>query len=298
MTTTVGPAGDLPTVTALQELDRPVVPRSAGTRELTSWLSVAWLAIVVALAICAPWLPISDSAIPVGGPRRGPSPDSLDLLLGTDQFGRSMLSRIIAGGRVSLMIGVIAAICGASIGIVVGLIAGHFRGRVDTTIMILTDTVLAFPPMILLLALSAMLRPSVSTLLIGLSLLVVPTFVRLTRAGTIQWSTREFVRAATGLGATTPRVMAREVLPNVLPMIAAYLPVVIAGLIVAEGGLSFLGLGMPPPTPSWGGMISGGRDAIGESPHLVFVPAAVIFLTVFALNQCGDFLRRRLESGS
>jgi len=149
--------------------------------------------------------------------------------------------------------------------------------------------------LILLLALASILEPSVPTILLGLTLLVIPAFIRLSRANTMSWSSREFIRAARNIGAGNFRILFREILPNLLAPLAAYLPIVMAALIVAEGSLSFLGLGIPPPQPSWGGMINDGKDAIATSPHLVFVPALVIFFTVFALNQVGDHLRTKFD---
>jgi peptide/nickel transport system permease protein len=158
-----------------------------------------------------------------------------------------------------------------------------------------TDALLAFPPLILLLSISAVTKPSLFTLTVGLTILVIPSFVRLSRANTIAWRSREFVRAARNMGATSPRIIRREILPNVLPTVASYLPLVIASLIVAEGSLSFLGLGIPAPTPSWGGMISDGKDSLEDAAYLVLVPAVVVFFTVFALNQIGDSLRARFD---
>jgi peptide/nickel transport system permease protein len=192
-------------------------------------------------------------------------------------------------------VGTVAGLIGAAIGTVLGMLAGYFGKWVDSVVRLVADAMLAFPPLILLLALSSVLTPSVPTLLIGLTLLIIPTFVRLARANTLRWASREFVLAARNLGAGHGRILGREILPNLLPSLAAYLPVVVAALIVAEGSLSFLGMGIPPPQPSWGGMISDGKDSIGEYPHMVFVPSMFIFLTVFALNQAGDHLRQRFD---
>ncbi|MCD5354490.1 ABC transporter permease [Kineosporia mesophila] len=255
----------------------------------------AWLALVIALAVLAPWLPIAGYSVPAGASRLSPGPGSVDLLLGTDSFGRSLLSRCIHGARVSLLVGTGAGLAGLAAGTVLGLLGGYLRGRVDRLISLITDALLAFPPLILLIALSAVLTPSIEVILIGLTLVTVPNFVRLSRAQAISWSSREFVRAARNMGAGSARIMTREVLPNLLPALGSFLPVVVAALIVAEGSLSFLGLGVPPPRPSWGGMINEGKSALATSPHLVLVPATVIFLTVFSLNQVGDHLRLRFD---
>jgi peptide/nickel transport system permease protein len=257
--------------------------------------SYGWLGLIIVLAVVAPLLPITDYAKPAGAARLGPGTTSFDLLLGTDSFGRSLTSRVIYGARVSLLIGTIAGLAGLVIGTGLGLLGGYRRGRVDRVISLVTDAMLAFPPLILLIALSAILTPSLTVILIGLTLVTIPNFVRLARAQAITASSREYVRAARNLGASSTRIMLREVLPNVLPALGSFLPVVVAALIVAEGSLSFLGVGIPPPRPSWGGMINDGQSALSTSPHLVLVPAAVIFLTVFSLNQIGDHLRLRFD---
>ncbi len=192
------------------------------------------------------------------------------------------------------MVGAVAGLIGFLIGSLVGLLAGYFGRRLDTGVTLVADAMLAFPPLILLLALASILTPSVPTMLLGLTLMVIPSFIRLSRANAMAWSSREFVRAARNMAPAT-RILFKEILPNVLAPLAAFLPIVMAALIVAEGSLSFLGLGIPPPQPSWGGMISDGKDAIATYPHLVFVPALVIFFTVFALNQVGDHLRTKYD---
>jgi peptide/nickel transport system permease protein len=272
----------------------PVVPKVRRRRSPLMWLSVGWLGLVVFLAAFSGLLPLAGYGIPVGFPRSGPTL-SLDGLLGFDQLGRSVLSRAAYGSRASLLVGAVSALTAMVIGTLLGLIAGFFRGWADAVVMYLTDALLAFPPLILLLALSSVLRPSYTTLLAGLTTVMVPAFVRLARANTLAWSTREFVLAATNMGAGRARIAIREVLPNILPPIVAYLPTVLAALIVAEGSLSFLGMGIPSPTPSWGGMISDGRNQLYDAPLLVLVPAVIIFLTVFALNQCGDHFRARAD---
>ncbi|WP_329264585.1 ABC transporter permease [Streptomyces sp. NBC_01478] len=273
----------------------PSVPAVHRGRSLLVTLAYTWLAVIVLAATFADILPLAPYDRPIGLPRQTPGLDSLDLLLGTDQLGRSLLSRCVYGARVSLLVGAGAGLIGSVVGTALGMVAGYLRGRTDSVIRLIADAMLAFPPLILLLALAAVLTPSVSTILIGLTLLVVPTFIRLARANTLSWASREFITAARNMGASRRRILAREILPNLLPALGAYLPVVMAALIAAEGSLSFLGMGIPPPSPSWGGMISDGKDSVGDYPHLVFVPTAFIFLTVFALNQAGDHLRHRFD---
>ncbi|WP_024796550.1 ABC transporter permease [Tomitella biformata] len=273
----------------------PVVPPRKRRRSIIVRGCYLFIGAVILLAIFANLLPLANYAVPVGGARLGPQWGSIDLLLGTDSFGRSILSRCVYGARVSLLVGVVAGVAGLTVGTLLGMTAGYFGGRVDWVLSVLTDAMLAFPPLILLLALTSILTPSVTTILIGLALVTVPAFMRLARANTMAWSSREFVRAAKNLGAGHRRILVKEIFPNVVPTLGAFFPIVIAMLIVAEGSLSFLGLGIPPPQPSWGGMISDGKSAIATSPHMVLVPATTIFLTVFALNQIGDHLRARFD---
>ncbi|MGI9206841.1 MAG: ABC transporter permease [Rhodococcus sp. (in: high G+C Gram-positive bacteria)] len=273
----------------------PDVPAVKKTRSILVYLSIAWLVIIIGAAVFAGLLPLAPYNIPIGPPRTPPGFGSLDTLLGTDTLGRSLLSRVVYGAQVSLVIGAVAGTVGFVVGSLFGMIAGYFGKRVDAVISLVADAMLAFPPLILLLALASILTPSVQTMLFGLGLLAIPSFIRLSRANTLAWSSREFVRAAKNMVAGNGRILFREIMPNVLAPLASYMPIVIAALIVAEGSLSFLGLGIPPPQPSWGGMINDGKDAIATSPHLVFVPALVIFFTVFALNQVGDHLRTKYD---
>lgn len=273
----------------------PAVPAAKKHWSVLVWCSYVWVGLVVLLAAAAPWLSLAPYDAAAAAPRETPRLGSLDLLLGTDSIGRSMLSRAIHGARVSLVVGTVAGLSGFTVGTVLGMVGGYFGGWIDKLVTLVADVLLAFPALILLLSLAAVFSPSVPTILVGLALVTIPTFTRLARANAIAWSSREFVRAAKNMGAGNTRILVREILPNVLPALAAYLPLVIAALIVAEGSLSFLGLSIPPPTPSWGGMINGGREVLDSSPHMVLVPAAAIFLTVFALNQVGEHLRHRFD---
>lgn len=260
------------------------------------WFSYFWLALIILLATFASVLPIPSFDEIAGAARLAPGfHGDLALILGTDSTGRSMLSRLIYGAQVSLVVGTAAAAIAVVLGITIGLIAGYFRGAVDWIVTLIADVILSFPVLVLLLAITAIFSPSLTTILIGLAVAGTPTFIRLTRANTMAWASRDFVRAARNMGASNTRILVREILPNVVPAIAAYLPLVIAALIVAEGSLSFLGLGVPPPTPSWGGMINTGAGMLRNAPYMVFVPATVLFLTVFALNQAGEHLRLKFD---
>lgn len=273
----------------------PVVPAVRKPRSILVYLSVVWLVVIIGAAVFASVLPLAPYDVPIGSPRTPPGFGSFDALLGTDTLGRSILSRVVYGAQVSLVIGAVAGLVGFAIGSLFGMISGYFGKRLDSGITLVADAMLAFPPLILLLALASILTPSVNTMLFGLGLLAIPSFIRLSRANTLAWSSREFVRAARNMGAGHGRILFKEIMPNVIAPLASYLPIVMAALIVAEGSLSFLGLGIPPPQPSWGGMINDGKDAIATSPHLVFVPSLVIFFTVFGLNQVGDYLRTKYD---
>ncbi|NRG41051.1 ABC transporter permease [Rathayibacter sp. VKM Ac-2835] len=293
------PTSSLRTIPARRGRSVPSgIPRVAPARKTFSVLVVAsyvWLAVIVLLAVTAPVLPLPAYDVVVGPPRQPPGLGSVPELLGTDGSGRSLLVRVIYGAQVSLVVGTVAGVTGAVVGAALGMIAGYFRGVADWIITLVADVLLSFPVLVLLLAITAILSPSVPVLVAGLALSSAPTFIRLARASTMSWANREFVRAARNMGASSGRILVREILPNVAPALAAYLPLIIAALIVAEGSLSFLGLGIPPPTPSWGGLVNEGAAQLRTTPYMVFVPATVLFLTVFALNQAGEHLRGRFD---
>ncbi|MCC2033258.1 ABC transporter permease [Microbacterium allomyrinae] len=271
------------------------VPVARKKHSILVWACAAWLVLIFALAITAPLLPLPSYAIPIGPPRLPPSGESVGFWLGTDNIGRSVISRLIYGAQVSLLVATVSGLFCFFVGGILGLVAGYASKGLDAAVGLFSDVMLAFPPLILLLALSSVLAPNAATIILGLSMLGLPTFIRLSRAHTMSWSAREFVRAARNMGATTPRILFREIMPNVVPALAAYLPIVMSAMIVAEGSLSFLGLGIAPPTPSWGGMIAAGKDSLASDPQLVFIPAAAIFLTVLSLNIVGDQLRVKFD---
>jgi peptide/nickel transport system permease protein len=253
------------------------------------WMAVAWLIFVFAVAALASLLPL-------------PSPTDMDMLerrqpvsmlhwLGTDGLGRDELARLIYGARISLTVGLCAPIIGIIVGGALGLLAGYFRGRFETLVVGSMDVLLAFPPLILALAVTAYLGQSLLNLTLILGVLGIPAFMRVARATTLSLARREFVIAAQALGATHARILLRELLPNVfLPLLAFFL-LGVAVTIVVEGALSFLGLGVPPPISSWGSMIGEGRESLEIAPRLAFIPAVTMFLTVLSFNLVGDTLR-------
>ncbi|MEV1128701.1 ABC transporter permease [Agromyces sp. NPDC049794] len=260
-------------------------------------LAVGWIALLLVLAAIADLLPMPAIDEPVGPPSVPPfSGDGP--LLGTDAIGRDMGSRLIHGIRISMAVGVGATAIAIVIGVLLGLIAAYARGVVESVVNVLTDTVLSFPPLLLLMALATVVTPGVPTLVFALGALFVPPFVRLTRASVLGQLGRDYITAARSLGAGHLRILFRELLPNSIQPIISYSVVVIALIIVIEGSLSFLGVGVPAPAPSWGSMIASGKDNLARAPYLVIAPSLMIFLTVFAFNTVGDQLRRRISTGS
>jgi len=256
---------------------------------LVFWLAVAWIAIVASAAIAADWLPLtSPSEMDLLARRAGPGADHW---LGTDALGRDILSRLVFGARISLTVGLVAPMLGLVIGGGLGMLAGYFRGWLETLVVGSIDVLLAFPPLVLALAITTYLGQSVLNITITLGILSIPALTRVARAATMTFAERDFVTAARALGAGHGRILMRELLPNIaLPLIAFFL-LAVAVIIVVEGALSFLGLGVPPPTPSWGGMIAEGRDSLDTAPSIAFLPAGAMFLTVLAFNMVGDRLR-------
>jgi len=265
---------------------RPV-PRTRRLGPLF-WAAVVWMIFVFAAAALAGLLPFSPTDMDMLE-RRAP-PSALHWL-GNDGLGRDELARLIYGARISLTVGLCAPIIGITIGGALGMLAGYFRGRFETLVVGSMDVLLAFPPLILALAVTAYLGQSLLNLTCILGVLGIPAFMRVARAATLTLARREFVIAAQALGATHARILLRELLPNVfLPLLAFFL-LGVAVTIVVEGALSFLGLGVPPPISSWGSMIGEGRESLEIAPRLAFLPAITMFLTVLSFNLVGDTLR-------
>lgn len=263
------------------------VPRTRRLGPLF-WAAIAWMIFVFAAAALAGLLPFSPTDMDMLE-RRAP-PSALHWL-GNDGLGRDELARLVYGARISLTVGLCAPIIGITIGGALGMLAGYFRGRFETLVVGSMDVLLAFPPLILALAVTAYLGQSLLNLTCILGVLGIPAFMRVARAATLTLARREFVIAAQALGATHARILLRELLPNVfLPLLAFFL-LGVAVTIVVEGALSFLGLGVPPPISSWGSMIGEGRESLEIAPRLAFLPAITMFLTVLSFNLVGDTLR-------
>jgi peptide/nickel transport system permease protein len=255
------------------------------------WLAVIWLVLLVFLAVFAPVLPFVDDPNEFFPDAFRTTP-SAEHWFGGDAIGRDLFSRVVYGGRVSLTVGVASIAIGMFIGGTLGLIAGYFRNSSDTLITAVANILLAFPPLILALALVSFMGQNLRNVIIALAVLSIPSLTRITRAATLTFSQREFVMASRTLGASHWRVITREVLPNVVPPMASFALLAIAIVIVAEGALSFLGLSVEAPTASWGGIINEGRDILDEAPHVALIPCAVMFVTLLALNYVGDKLQQ------
>lgn len=258
-----------------------------------AWLAVGFLAVLCTAALLAPVLPLDDpthsdtDALAAGV--------STEHWLGTDALGRDTLSRIVHGARVSLVVGAGATVIGAVVGTLLGMLAGIGRGLVPAVIMRLTDVLLAFPAMIFALAVIGAVGPSTTSVTLVIGLLFVPGFVRIVRAPVLSLSQREFVLACRAMGMSTPRLMLREVLPNILTGVVTYAVTMFGIGVMVEGGLGFLGVSVPPPDPTWGGMIAEGRQVLAEHPMVTLTPTLVLVLVVLCANVVGDRLSARLD---
>lgn len=259
----------------------------------TSWVGLGMFLAVCLMAIFAPLLaPHDPLEQDILYRLKGPT---AEFLFGTDYYGRDTLSRLIYGARISLVIGLLAILSAMIIGSAIGLVAGYYGGRADIVIMQAMDVLLAFPSLILGLIVVAMLGPSVTNLVIAIALTAIPPFARIARAPTLAIKEREFVEAGRSLGYTDLRLMFGHILPNILPEILVMGSLWLATAIRVEASLAFIGLGVAPPTPTWGGMIREGFENILDSFWLALFPSIAILIVVFALNLLGDGLRDAID---
>jgi peptide/nickel transport system permease protein len=254
-------------------------------------------AVIVGLAVLAavvgPWLvPFDPSAQELALRLEGPSRLHW---LGLDELGRDILARVMSGARVSMFVGLVVVSVSASIGALMGALAGYYGGLVDEVIGRVIDILLAFPGLLLAIALVAVLGPSLTNVALALSLIGWVGYARVVRAQVLQAREFEYVAAARAIGAATPRILVRHVLPAALPALTVQATLGIGGAILSEAALSFLGLGVQPPTPSWGAMLNYGRAHILDAPHLTVFPGLAIALVVLGLNLLGDSLREKFE---
>lgn len=265
-------------------------------------LAVLWLVLLIGFAILAPILPLGEhknTAKTLAEPLLKRPQIFSKHPLGTNNYGLDMLARIAYGARASLTMGVLAVAIGMAIGGTLGMIAGYLKGGFGWVVNVLNNTMLAFPPLVLLLALATVMDKNVKNLALALGVLAIPVNFRLARANTMAVAEQGFVTAARSMGASRRRVLVRELFPNVAPQLLSYGLILMAVLIVAEASLSYLGLGVQPPTPSWGNMIAEGNGGQFElNPHVVLAPGLVVFLTVFSFNLVGGRARQKWDRTS
>jgi len=259
------------------------------------WFAIGWLAIVVFLAVFADVLPFVKDPFKNNAAIARMKPFHAKAWFGGDQNGRDIFSYCVYGARASLIIGMVTTALGMLIGGFFGLIAGYFRGWWDTIISGVSDVLLSFPALLLLIALTSFWGRDIYKIIIGLTILSVAPLSRLVRASTLVYSEREFVTAAKALGAKKSRILMREILPNVLPIALAFSLLAVALIIVAEGTLAFLGVGLKSTIASWGTLITQGRNDLRRYPHVVMMPSIVLVLTVLSLNVVGEKLRSRFD---
>jgi peptide/nickel transport system permease protein len=256
----------------------------------------AFVGAIVLVAVVAPLLGLPDP-VRQDVAHRLSSP-ALGNLLGRDEFGRDVLSRLIWGARTSLLVAFCSALIACVLGTALGLLGAWFRGVAGILALGSTDIILCFPPVLLALLVVTLMGPGVVTLILVLSVLFVPGFARVTNAEVQLVRSLEYVEAAQAMGATTPRILLRTVLPNVAGPILVQLSLAVAAAMVLESGLSFLGLGVVPPSPSWGLMIRGARTTLEQAPLLLVWPCAALTFTILAMNVLCDALRDAVDPRS
>lgn len=263
-----------------------------------NWATVLAVVFLVALAIVAivPWL--FGVANPLAtAPQNAFAGPSIHHLFGTDEFGRDLFSRVIYGARVSLGTAAAVVICSMAIGVPMGLVAGYLEGITDVVIMRLVDVVLAFPAILLAMGLIAVLGQGMLNGAIAVAVVAIPGFARLTRASVLSQKQRDYVLAARSMGASQGRLMFRTVLPNCLGPLLVQAAFIATWAILLEASLSFLGLGVKPPTPSWGQMLNNGKNFLYQSPWYGLFPGLALTLVVLAFNTIGDTAQRLIDRG-
>ena len=262
-------------------------------RQRGALIGLAILALLATAAVAAPWLSARD---PIRtAPREALQPPGGRFMLGSDQFGRDVASRVLHGGRISLLVGVISVSIAVGLGAPLGLVSGYYGGRVDALIMRVMDVMLAFPGILLALAIVSVLSPGLGNVMIAVGLSAVPGYARLVRATVLSAREHLYVEAARALGGRDGGILVRDILPNVIAPLIVTATLGLGGAILSAAALSFLGLGSQPPQPEWGRMLSEGRDYLREAWWISTFPGLGILLTVLAMNLVGDGLRDVLD---
>ena len=256
-------------------------------------LGAAIVLLAMLAAVLGPWLvPFDPAAQELALRLEGPTRLHW---FGLDELGRDIFARVLSGARISLLVGIVVVGVSSSIGILLGSLAGYLGGRIDDVISRVIDILLAFPGLLLAIALVAVLGPSLTNVVLALSLIGWVGYARLVRGQVLRARELDFVQAARALGATTSRILARHVIPTTLPAVSVQVTLGMGGAILAEAALSFLGLGVQPPTPSWGTMLNYGRGHMLDAPHLTIFPGLAIAILVLGFNFLGDGLRDALD---
>ncbi|MYL08732.1 MAG: ABC transporter permease [Acidimicrobiia bacterium] len=279
--------------TAITGSQPDVAPRRRR-HNVALWVSVGWLVLVVASAVLAPWLGfLDDPHKPLSGPpEEGPSWSNW---FGTDQLGRDMFARSVWGGRLSLSIAGPAVGIGIVVGGVLGVVAGYFGRWIDLGISSVVNVALALPALVFALFIVTMLGQSYFNVIIAVTILTIPAIARIARAQALRFAAREFVTVADMMGARWPRLLFREVLPNVVPALASIAFLAMGIVIIAEGSLSFIGVSVGSPSITWGNILSAGKGRLEDAPHIALITGGVMFVTLMALNFVGDEMLRRLD---
>ncbi|MCQ3812764.1 MAG: ABC transporter permease [Acidimicrobiia bacterium] len=282
------------TASTLAKAFQPEVAPRQRRHNVALWMSVAWLILVIASAVLAPWLGfIDDPHKPLSGqPEEGPSWSNW---FGTDQLGRDMFARSIWGGRLSLSIAGPAVGIGVVIGGVLGVMAGYFGKWIDLVVSSVVNVALALPALVFALFIVIVLGQSYTNVTIAVTILSIPAIARIARAQALRFAAREFVTVANMMGAKWPRLLFREVLPNVVPALASIAFLAMGIVIIAEGSLSFIGASVESPSITWGNILAGGRGKIEDAPHIALITGGMMFVTLMALNFVGDEMLRRLD---
>lgn len=273
------------------------VEKVSGKRTKTNWtfrFATLWLAVIAIMGLVGKWLPFVQDPNEKNADAISQGP-SWHHWFGTASFGQDVFARVVTGARISLFVGFAVTVIGIVLGGMLGLLAGYLRGWFDSVVRVLINVTLAIPALLLVIFIVAIRNQSLTTVIIAVSLLAIPALARIVRGATLQVADRDYVKAAQVLGVKKLAILWREVLPNVMPTLVSFAFLTFGIVLVAESSLSFLGLSVEAPTITWGSIIGEGRIKFNETPHMVFLPGAVLFLTVLSLNFVGDQLLKRFD---
>jgi peptide/nickel transport system permease protein len=285
------------TLPAARNRRRPSALRRVGgafASDRAAAVSLVFLLLVIALALAAPWISPHDPNEAINQLRNAP-PGTDTYLLGADSDGRDILSRLLWGGRISLLVGVLPCLLAMLVSLVLGMVTGYFGGWVDHIVMRILDIFFAFPLVLLAIAIAGSLEPGMLTEILAIMIVLIPYISRLVHTATLSVKEQPFIEAARAGGAGRTAILLRYVLPNILTPVIAYTTTLIGIMIVVASGLSFLGLGTQPPHADWGTMVSDGRTALTRAPHITLFPGVVICLVSLAFNFLGDGLATMLD---